>query len=375
MDAVLQICSRDGFVLVQNEDARGLDPLLVFDAPSDGTFIVRTFAFPSQPNSTIAFAGAENYVYRLTVTTGAVLDHTLPLSLRADEPTEVRLFGWNLADAAGQTIAPRAAGEFAAVFHPEAAGTLRLPVLSLPNLVAGDESSPAAPQSVEWPVVVSGRIESPGDTDAFRIRAAKGQKLSARIESRAFGFPLDAVLQIADVAGAVLAEVDDVSSERDPVLNYTIPADAEYDVRVRDLHDRGGLRYVYRLTIGEPTPGFELTLANDAFVLKPGEPLEIPVTILRQNGFAEDVEIMAADLPPGVSAEPAISLGKGDSAKGVKLILGSTGTSASGAFRVVGRVTEPQSITRYARFPIKDVGATHDRAWLTVLTATDTPRE
>ena len=53
MDAVLQVVSPAGFVLSQNDDGAGLDPRLVFEATEAGRYVVRGFAFPSEPNSTI----------------------------------------------------------------------------------------------------------------------------------------------------------------------------------------------------------------------------------------------------------------------------------------------------------------------------------
>ena len=55
---VLQILSADGFVLDQNNDFHGLDPFIAFPAPKDGTYIVRTFAFPAVPDASIRFAAA-----------------------------------------------------------------------------------------------------------------------------------------------------------------------------------------------------------------------------------------------------------------------------------------------------------------------------
>ena len=69
MDSVLQIVSPEGFVLAQNHDDRGLDPQIVHEIPKTGRYQVRVFAFPSTPNSSIRFAGAAQYVYRLTMTT------------------------------------------------------------------------------------------------------------------------------------------------------------------------------------------------------------------------------------------------------------------------------------------------------------------
>ena len=40
--------------------------------------------------------------YRLTLTTGGFVDHTLPLAVQAGQPAEVALFGWNLPSAAAK---------------------------------------------------------------------------------------------------------------------------------------------------------------------------------------------------------------------------------------------------------------------------------
>src|SRR5581483_10130568 len=50
MDAVLQVVSARGTVLEENNDYHELDPQLMFTAPADGTYVVRTFAFPAVPD-------------------------------------------------------------------------------------------------------------------------------------------------------------------------------------------------------------------------------------------------------------------------------------------------------------------------------------
>ena len=100
MDAVLQVVSAIGFVLDQNDDTIGRDPRIVFEAPADGDYIVRLFAFPATPDSTIGFAGGDAYIYRLTVTNGGSLDHTFPLAARSAGPTRVEAIGPNVPEAA-----------------------------------------------------------------------------------------------------------------------------------------------------------------------------------------------------------------------------------------------------------------------------------
>src|SRR5262249_36007488 len=96
MDAVLQVASADGFVLDQNNDYHGLDPQLVFTAPADGTYVVRTFAFPAVPDSGIRFAGGETFIYRLTLTTGGFAEYAYPLAVPRADPGQVELVGWNI---------------------------------------------------------------------------------------------------------------------------------------------------------------------------------------------------------------------------------------------------------------------------------------
>jgi hypothetical protein len=134
VDAVLQVCElverkpladakpqREAFALEQNHDAVGLDPRVAFKAPSDGAYLVRVFGFPSQPDSNIAFAGGDNFVYRLTLTTGPYIAAALPLAVEAGQQREVQLIGWNLPESL-----QRATPASSVAFHAEAAGSVRL---------------------------------------------------------------------------------------------------------------------------------------------------------------------------------------------------------------------------------------------------------
>lgn len=366
MDAVLQIADARGFVLAQNDDARGLDPLIAFQVPADGTYLVRTFAFPEKPNSSIDFAGGEDFIYRLTISTGPVLDHTMPLAVERGQTTDVRLVGWNFSGPQRLQLSATDSGTSdatVAVISASAAGSIQLPVVPHDVVVEGEDHSVTSPQSIAIPVVVSGTIAAGGETDAYRIAAAKGQKHQLRCESHALGFPLDPVLQVVDHAGKVLAANDDASrDQRDARLTFTAPADGQFDVRIRDLHGRGGLRFAYRLTIAPETPGFQLKLAAGQFVAEPGKTLEILVSVNRLAGFVEKVEITAVDLPAGISMEPVTSEGQGATAKEVKLKLTAAEGASSGPLRVVG---QSAAAANSAKFSL--VGnQVHDQLWLTV---------
>ena len=158
------------------------------------------------------------------------------------------------------------------------------------------------------------------------------------------------------------------------MLEYTIPADGEYRLMIRDLHRHGGFRYVYRLNGVIPAADFELKLAADEFTLTPGTPLEVPVTIERQNGFDGEVTITAVDLPEGVTATSVTSQKEGDSAKSVKLSLASATGPLSGTLRIVGTVAGDNPLGRTAEAPIAGFSATIETPWLTVLKPPETKK-
>jgi len=61
-------------------------------------------------DGTIGFAGAETFIYRLTVTTGPFVEHAFPLAVAREKPGEVELIGWNIADAVRKVTVPAVEG-------------------------------------------------------------------------------------------------------------------------------------------------------------------------------------------------------------------------------------------------------------------------
>ena len=286
MDAVLQVVSTDGFVLAQNDDDVGRDPRIVFEAPAAGTYIVRLFAFPATPDSSIRFAGGSAFVYRLTLTTGGFLDYAFPLAVGRDGPAVVEAIGWNIpADCRDLPIAgigrarrvhrvPRFAGRI----RPWSVGS-RSPRRSRPSptIRRGLRRSRAPSPSAAGSTRRATRTSSAS-------RCEKGDKRVFRVESRALGRPLDPVLRVLDAGGKILAESDDTGrNNRDLERSFTAPADGEYRLVVRDLNGRGGPRFAYLLSVLEPRPDFALSLASDRFDLTPGKTTKIAVAVQREG--------------------------------------------------------------------------------------------
>ncbi|MBO0700830.1 MAG: PPC domain-containing protein, partial [Zavarzinella sp.] len=361
MDAVLQVLSADGFVLDQNNDWHGLDPQVAFTAPKDGTYLVRLFAFPAVPDASIRLAGAETFVYRLTLTTGGFADYAAPLAVERKPDARVTVHGWNI-PAEAQTLPVTAAGDRATVFHPRLANVLRVRIEDHPCWDA-DRNRPTGP--LQPPFSVTGRLERPGATGTVTVAAKKGQPLHVRAESRDLGLPVNPVVRVLDGAGKQLARAEPPKINTDVELAFNPPADGTYKVEVEDLHASGGPRFVYRLRVTPPEPGFNLTVTNDRFALDPAKPLDIPVTVARRDGFTGEVEVAAEGLPAGVSAAVVPPPGKGE-AKTVTLRLTGDTPGPPGPFRIVGRAKGQPGIAHAARAPVLEFDSTTPDLWLAV---------
>jgi hypothetical protein len=368
VDAVMQIVSTSGQTLAYNHDQRGLDPEIAFVAPADGTYLVRLFGFPSTPNQTIGLAGGDSYVYRLTLTTGPFVDYCWPLAVSRGRESSVELVGWNIAEGEPRvTLSP--SQDDILLADPRLANTASVRVEPHETIVETEPNAAAESQNITLPVTITGRIEAPGDIDAFAFVGRKGEPLLFELASRALGYPLDGVLQILDAEGKSLARADDLGAARDPALTFSPPADGTFRVLVQDVSAAGSSRHVYRLRGIKPEPTFEVTASGHAFELSSDKPAEIGLSIDRQHGFAEEITFRVEGLPEFVSVAPAVSLNSGEAAKSVKLTLNSKGGSFSGPVRIIGQSSGPLKSIRTATATVPKHTARCEKLWLTVVAA------
>lgn len=115
------------------------------------------------------------------------------------------------------------------------------------HVIEEEPKEPDAAQAVAIDCVVSGRIAK-GDTDEYRFKAAKGDRLIVECWSDRIDSPLRAMLELRDSSGKRLA-VNRGYFGVDPLIAFAIPADGEYIVRLHDLVFSGSDNHFYRLDI------------------------------------------------------------------------------------------------------------------------------
>lgn len=361
MDGLLQVVDERGFVLEQNDDHQGFDARVVCTVPREGTYFVRTFAFPAAPDTSIRFSGGANYIYRLLVASGPFVDRVFPLALAAEQPGTAQPGGWNLPDGAASLMVPPLTTGIHTIGHDGWVSTARVLATSYPIQI---ETEPGP--SIAVPCAAAGRILRPGEVDSWKVAVAAGQKVRFTLTATHLGSPLDAVLRIADAEGTVIKEFDDAPLESaDLQVGHSTSQATEWIVSVTDRFAHGGPDYAYVLEMTDEVPSVALTVTADAFVVKAEAMLEIPVTVERRSGFAASLPISLQGLPEGVTAETVVSEPKGDSAKALKLIVKSTRKEAwSGPVQIVGRPEGAGEVTA-ALIP---AGSTDrlSHLWLTV---------
>lgn len=367
IDAVLQLVDEAGFVVVQSHDDRVLDPRIVYPVARSGTYYVRVFAFPSDPNSTIRYHGATNAFYRLTFTTEGYVDHVFPLAVPGNGSGKTLPQGWNLVASEMATLPSDVETTVPLDVAGSVAGSAFCIAADLPTLAEQEPNERAKPQSVVTPCIVNGRTAAEQDRDVYEVKWRKGESWRIRAQSKQWGFEVDPLLIVEDTAGKELARSDDaVRGNPDADIVFKVPADGTYHIVVEDLFGATSFRHVYLLDVRATETDFSLTTAASEFAGGAKGPVDIPVTIERASGMTGDIVVRIEGLPKEFAKVEAVSSAKGATAKAVTLKVPAT-VEYSGPIRIVGFVTTPAAARRIAVSPVAAVpNSRTSELWLAV---------
>ncbi|HEV3004740.1 MAG TPA: hypothetical protein VGX78_09770, partial [Pirellulales bacterium] len=97
----------------------------------------------------------------------------------------------------------------------------------------------------------------------------------------------------------------------DSKLEFTAPAAGTYLVRVGDVRDFGGDRFVYRLVVREPQPDFQVSLADVNPTVSAGSGRRLTFNAERRDGFDCDITIDLAGLPLGFTVSTPLVIQAG----------------------------------------------------------------
>lgn len=123
----------------------------------------------------------------------------------------------------------------------------------LPQLVKNDKNSTREnAQPLAVPCAVSGRCNAE-TADYYKVTVGAGQRLSFDVLGRRLGSPIDP--QLAIYHGKTMRELafdnDSPGCQGDPRISYTFKEAGDYLIEIKDVLNRGGADYVYRLRVGD----------------------------------------------------------------------------------------------------------------------------
>ena len=364
MDCILQLVTPDGTVLAENHDYRGLDPRLVFTAPRTETYVVRLFAFPSNPDSSIRFFGSDLCVYRLTLSTDAFVDFATPFAAEWGHDCQLSLSGWNVPS---PTI--RLTGYQVASFPKWLHGSI---AITRESHRCYDTIAEPIPASLTPPFSLTGEVGSSGSRSTIPLIGTKGQSLHLTLEAGRRGSLLEPVVRILDRDKKQLVKAEPATLHGDCEFTFTPPVDGTYTMEVRDLHRRGSPRHVFLTRVVPLQPTFAPTITTDRLTLTAGTPLDIPVTLNKQNGWTKPLNWFAEGLPKGVSMHPIHPKGVVDP-NIATLRFEAENAGEMGRIRIVSETLLTPSTFKIVTSSQSDFGTSTSDFWLTVLSAEKVP--
>ncbi len=282
-------------------------PVAVLDVPAEGVYALKVTGASGE--------GGDDAVYRIRLGELPLVTGFSPLGAKAGESLNVALSGYNLPQ---QRVRLFTGGKDAE--HCLSALVGDACVLPELRFDLSDETSveetepndaPDAAETIEWPCVINGDLETAGGRDVYRFSAKAGEPLYLDARAEALGSPLEARLVVRDGGGAVAAsgcfETNDTVLAtvcgRDPSVCLMPKEDGLYTVEIADRRGRSGAEFSYRLRIGPPRPDYRLWMTPATLNIPADGSTLVTLYVDRIHGFDGEIRV-GLDFPPlSVSSE------------------------------------------------------------------------
>ncbi len=318
------------------------DALLDVTLPADGDYFVKLHDF--------VYGGGEDYVYRLTLTTGPHIDFIMPPAGTPGSNGQYTVYGRNLPGGQPSDVVSRGRPleklvvniplpaqadmlDPKTVLEPFSAGMDAVP-FSIPSPVGPSNAvmvylSGAAPvlevepnnvaaqsQKIAVPGEVAGQFQSRSDVDAYTFEAKAKDAYWIEVIAHRAGSAADPVVVLDQVKvndkgeetltrmsaldddpANPLANLFDTLND-DTAVKFVAPADGNFRVTLRDRYGstRGDASLQYRLIIRKETPDFRVAAIASALT-PPGQRQAAPsgITLRRGDNFPINVVAFRRD--------------------------------------------------------------------------------
>ena len=237
--AVLEVFNTSGRRLAVNRGYYGIDPLIDFSVPADGSYIVKV--------QDLVLSGSAEHYYRLDIDTGPRVAFSLPSVIERGKASRIALYGWNLqeqntrqtsSDVANVTDSSNAAladvgksafdrveieipatlaapswplpvslqpaqtvleGASFAYHFAESPAPVVIGLSDVPVVLDGTSNhSPTSAQEIMVPCEVSGQLATGDECDWFAVRALRGEVFYIEALGQRINSPVDLQISVLD---------------------------------------------------------------------------------------------------------------------------------------------------------------------------------
>ena len=286
----LQVEDSKGKVVAKSLGRKGLDPVLEWAAPADGTYtlVVRDLLWKGNPASVYrVVAGAipvESLLSPAVGRPGAVVDARLSGEDGVFLPVKARL----PMDETGIARVPTPLGDSPMLVRDLPDGGGPVPVVQIA-------------QTVTLPAMFSGQINRPGtQIDRFRVRALAPSGL--QLYAHRMGSNLRPSVTVRNAKGDIV-RTGEQRDDNDLGIGDAFPAAGEYVVEIAAADNNAGA-YAWEATAGKVID-FTLTATPDGINLAPGQRGAIVVEVRREN-VSGPIRVDVADAPSWLEVKPAV---------------------------------------------------------------------
>lgn len=353
-DPIVSLFDSMGRELANNDDHFFADSMLSYKFAADGEHFLAI--------RDVNFAGDQRWSYALHLMDRPYVSAITPIVVAGSGSRRVTAFGFGLTGSEFEVPLPLNVAPGAHTVQLVSGGRRTNPVVvqvSRFPLLADVEPNDVATNATTAKLGLSihGRIDRPGDVDCFSLPLKRGTLVRFETRARRFGSDLDSMLRLLDPKGSPVATSDDHKRTKDSLLTYTVPADGQYVLEVRDLLNRGGPNFGYLVEVRDDEPDFELVCDDDKASLGAGCAHPWFVRATRTGGFNGPIDVRVEGLPSGVSASrltipPSMNQGclvlsaVKDAARAmsaVRVVGHAEVLGSAGAKRVIERTAQPVS--------------------------------
>jgi hypothetical protein len=206
--------------------------------------------------------------------------------------------------------------------------------------ILAPDSLPTEGLVLPVPSGVTSRFLRKSQVDHYRFAARKGQKYIVTVQTTEFLSPAELFLALRDSKGAVITKSDPNKSAR---LEFSAAEDGEHAIQAEHINYAFGPNEIYRLTITQPTPGFDLTLGADSVVVPQGQGALIPIQTLSRRDFSGPIDLtivgangLSGSIPvsPGAESGPPPAAGQPSGAPFAMLPIRAAPDLAPGVYEI-----------------------------------------